>query len=67
MSEEQVKKARPEQKWVVILADGRVIGTPNGGPLTRDGAWLTERWYTENKPELQARATKMQARAEDER
>ena len=52
-------RSRSEQSYVIVLKDGTIFGTPNGGPMTRDGAWLTERWYSENKPELEARAVKI--------
>lgn len=64
MAEETVNnRKRAEQKYVVVISheDGQVqvIGTVAGGPLTRDAAWLMERWYRENHPHLQATATKI--------
>ena len=60
------KRARTEQRHVVLLNDGSVIGTPAGGPLTRDAAWLLERWYIEFHPELGAKALQIQPRATEE-
>ena len=64
---ENGSRERAEQRYVVVLKDGRVVGTPAGGPLTRDAAWLTERWYSENKPELAPKAVKIVARLPEER
>jgi hypothetical protein len=65
MTDEKRVRPRVEQKWVVLLNDGRVVGTENGGPLTRDAAWLLERWYTENHPEIEATAKKLTPKPED--
>lgn len=59
-------RSRSEQNYVIVLADGTIFGTPSGGPLTRDAAWLTERWYSENKPELEARAVQIGCKPEEE-
>jgi hypothetical protein len=53
------KRTRAEQKYVVVLNDGSVLGTPTGLPLTRDGAWLLERYINEHTPELAPRAVKL--------
>jgi hypothetical protein len=37
-------RVRVEQKYVV-LADGVAYGTKDGGAMTRDAAWLLERWF----------------------
>ena len=60
------KRTRAEQKYVVVLNDGCVLGTPSGLPLTRDGAWLLERYINEHTPELAPRAVKLTAYTKDE-
>ena len=60
------KRTRAEQKYVVLLrADNVVIGTKQGGPLTRGAAWLLERWYNEFHPERQAVALKLSPAPEE--
>ena len=59
-------RARAEQKYVVVLPTGEIVGTPKGGPLTRDGAWLCERWFQENG-EPGAKAVKIQPRPTEEK
>jgi hypothetical protein len=52
-TEARKNRARAEQKWVV-LSDGNIYGTQSGGPLTRDAAWLLERWFKEAGKDAQA-------------
>ena len=56
---------RAEQRWVVVLPTGEIYGTPTGLPLTRDGAWLLERWLHEYG-EPAARAVKISPRPKEE-
>lgn len=65
MTEVKRDRARVEQRHVVLLDDGTVVGTTAGGALTRDAAWLLERWYTENHPEFGAKAVKIAPKPED--
>ena len=58
------KRARVEQKYVVLLNDGRIVGTSSGGPLTRDAAWLLERAFIEQHPELEAKTVKLTPKPE---
>jgi hypothetical protein len=60
------KRTRAEQKYVVVLNDGSVLGTPSGLPLTRDGAWLLERYLLERSPELAPRAVRLTPYQKDE-
>lgn len=60
---DEVRK-RAEQKWVVVTKTG-IYGTASGGPLTRDAAWLLERWYNENFPAAEARALKLLPKPEE--
>jgi|MudIll2142460700_1097286.scaffolds.fasta_scaffold1633138_2 hypothetical protein len=55
-------RARAEQKYVVLLNDGTVVGTESGGCFTQDAAWLCERWYKEYYPEMGAIAKRLTPR-----
>lgn len=52
-TEARKMRARAEQKWVVLY-EGIAYGTISGGPLTRDAAWLLERWFKEQGWEAKA-------------
>jgi hypothetical protein len=56
---------RAEQKYVLLFTDGTVMGTPSGGPFTRDAAWLAERYFNELVPN-QCKALKLVPRPVEE-
>ena len=56
-------RLRAEQKYVVLLNDGTVVGTPAGGCFTEEAAWLCERWYQKYYPEMGAVAKRLAPRA----
>lgn len=55
-------KRRMEQKYIVLLNDGTVVGTQSCGPFTEDASWLCERWYQEYFPEMGAKAMRIAPR-----